>query len=424
MYRWASDLYPICRSITGKGTNETLQYIKAILPKLQIHKEPTGAKAFDWTIPEEWEINDAFIANDEGDRIVDFKKHNLHIVGYSTAIDETLSFEKLDSRLYSLPELPDAIPYVTSYYKKDWGFCLTHNQRQELRKEPDKKYRVKIDARHFDGHLTYGELLIKGKSEKEIFLSAYICHPSMANNELSSPVVATALARYLQEAQRRYTYRIVFIPETIGSIVYLSKNLKALKEKMAAGFALSCVGDDRRYSYLSSRYANTLADRIAVHTLKWIDPDFKRYSFLNRGSDERQYCAPGVDLPVCSIMRSKFGEYPEYHTSLDDMTLISPSGLEGGFNAVKSCIEIAEANYVYKNTVLCEPQMSKRNLYPTTSMKGSADGAKILMDFLAYADGTNDLIGIAEILGVCAIDLIETANALEKAGLIEKNDDL
>ncbi|MDR2638974.1 MAG: DUF4910 domain-containing protein [Helicobacteraceae bacterium] len=424
MYRWANDLFPICRSITGKGAEETLRYIQTILPEMEIRKVPTGTKAFDWIVPQEWEINDAYIADERGDRIVDFKKLNLHVMGYSTAVDETLSFEELDSHLYSLKDLPNAVAYVTSYYERRWGFCIAHSQREELRKEPHKKYRVKIDSRHFDGHLTYGECVLKGESEKEILLSTYICHPSMANNELSGPVVAAALGRYLKEAPRRYTYRIVFAPETIGSIVYLSANLKTMKERTIAGFVLTCIGDDRCYSYLSSRYGNTLADKIAIHTLKYIAPNFKRYSFLDRGSDERQYCSAGVDLPVCLIMRSKFGEYPEYHTSLDNMGLISPAGLEGGFNAVKSCLDIAEANYVYTNTVLCEPQMSKRNLYPTMSAKGSADKVRTLMNFLAYADGTNDLIDIAEILGVYAGDLIEIANILTKARLVTRNDDL
>jgi aminopeptidase-like protein len=272
MYRWAADLFPICRSITGKGARETLRYIKSLLPELTIRETPTGYKAFDWITPEEWEINDAYIADESGEKIVDFQKNNLCVVGYSTPIDKTMSFAELDAHLYSLPELPEAIAYVTSYYEKRWGFCLTQRQRDEMRKQPDKQYRVKIDARHFNGSLTYGEFILKGKSDKEIFLSTYICHPSMANNELSGPVVAATIGRYLKASARRYTYRIAFVPETIGSIIYLSKNLKTLKEKVIAGFTLTCLGDDRCYSYLPSRYGDTLADKIALHTLKHISP--------------------------------------------------------------------------------------------------------------------------------------------------------
>ncbi len=419
MYTRAKDLYPICRSLTGRGVDETLNYLKGIVPDLKICKIPTGTQVFDWTVPDEWEINDAFVADSDGNRIVDFKQHNLHVVGYSAPVDEVMEFEELDKHLYSLPTQPEAVPYVTSYYKKRWGFCLTENLRNRLRAAPGAKYHVKIDSRLFPGSLTYGECIIKGRSDKEVLLTTYVCHPSMANNELSGPAVVMSLAEYIKSAERRYTYRILFLPETIGAISYLSRNLEMLKRKVIAGFVLTCIGDNRTYSYLASRYGDTLADRVAKRVLAAVCPEYKSYTFLQRGSDERQFCAPGVDLPVCSVMRSKYAEYPEYHTSLDDMSLISPEGLKGGYNAVRRCIDMLENRKVYKNTVLCEPQMGKRGLYPTISVKGSADGVRNMMNGLAYADGCNDLDDISEITGVPVSELSEIMDKLEKAGLVE-----
>jgi aminopeptidase-like protein len=417
LYNRAADLFPICRSLTGEGVDKTLALIQKHLPNLAIQKIPTGTQVFDWTIPQEWAINDAFIAGDSGERIVDFNENNLHVVGYSEPVDAIMTYEELEPHLYTLPDEPTAIPYVTSYYKRRWGFCLTENQKEALSRTA--KYHIKIDSRLFDGNLTYGECIIRGASEQEVLLSTYICHPSMANNEVSGPVVLTALAEYLLSAPRRYTYRIIFIPETIGSIAYLSKHLEQLKERTKAGFVLTCVGDNRAYSYLSSRYGDTYADKVAKHVLHHIDPNFRAYSFLERGSDERQFCAPGVDLPVCSIMRTKYAEYPEYHTSLDNMSLISPEGLFGGYEMAKECIDLIESNYVYKNTVLCEPQMGKRGLYPTVSAKGSADGVRNLMNALAYADGTNDIIDIAELIGVPALEVGRLLELLCKNGVVE-----
>ena len=256
---------------------------------------------------------------------------------------------------------------MTSYYKERWGFCLSQDQFNKLKKGT---YKVVVDTTLFDGELNYGELLIKGKSNKEIFLSTYICHPSMANNELSGPTVVTFLAKWLQEINKTdFSYRIIFIPETIGSITYLSKNYKDMKKKIFAGFNVSCVGDDRAYSYLPSRNGKTLSDMIAKHVLKWIDPNFVEYSWLDRGSDERQYCAPGIDLPIASILRTKYGIYPEYHTSLDNLeNVVTPKGLDGGYWAIRKAIEAIEKNKKYKTTILCEPQMSKRDLYPTLSV--------------------------------------------------------
>ena len=321
-------LWSINRSITGEGVRKTLRILKEYLPELCTYEVPSGTTAFDWTVPKEWKVSKAFIITPSGDRICDFGENNLHLVGYSIAISKKISLTELQSHLHSLPDQPTAIPYVTSYYKEYWGFCITEQERSELK---DGEYEICIDSELFDGSLTYGELLIKGSSKKEVFISTYICHPSMANNELSGPTVTTYLAKWIGNLKnRRYSYRIIFIPETIGSLVYLSKNIDQLKCDVFAGFNVSCVGDNRAYSYLPSRRGDTVSDDVAKHVLKWTDPNFLSYKWSDRGSDERQYCAPNIDLPIASMMRTKYGEYPEYHTSLDNLELVvSSKGLQG-----------------------------------------------------------------------------------------------
>lgn len=397
MYLWAKDMFPIARSITGPGVRETLAYLGNLLPNLTVHEVTSGVQAFDWTVPDEWTIRDAYIADEVGNRVIDFKQHNLHVVGYSEPVDVWLDRDELDKYLYSLPEQPDAVPYITSYYARRWGFCLTHNQREAL---PSGRYHAVVDSDLKPGVLNYGELILPGREDKEVLLSTYICHPSMANNELSGPVVTTALAQWLASVEdRRYTYRIVFIPETIGSIVYLSKHLAHLKQHLIAGFNITCIGDERCYSYLPSRAENTLADRAALHVLGHLAPNFKRYTFMDRGSDERQYCAPGVDLPIATIMRSKYGEYPEYHTSLDDLSLVTPAGLEGGFIALRHAIEVIEKNGRLKTQLLCEPQLGKRGLYPTLSTKQTKKEVSAMMNLIAYCDGNLTLLEIADRIG-------------------------
>jgi aminopeptidase-like protein len=417
IYKFAKELWPINRSITGEGVRETLRIISGHLPKLKIKSVLSGMQVFDWTIPDEWHVSEAYIITPEGKKICDFSINNLHLVGYSIPFRGRMKLEELQKHLHSLPEQPNAIPYITSYYEERWGFCLTQEERDFL---DDGEYEVVIDSKLFTGQLNYGELIFPGESDQEVFLSTYICHPSMANNELSGITVATYLAKWLSELKlRRYTYRLVFIPETIGSIAYLSKNYINLKKKVVAGFNISCVGDERSYSYLPSRNGNTISDKVAKHVLKWIDPGYTSYTWLDRGSDERQYCAPGIDLPIASILRTKYGEYPEYHTSLDNLdNVVTPKGLDGGYWALRRALELIENNNIYKVNVLCEPQLGKRGLYPTLSTKKSASDVKTMMNLLSFCDGEHSLVDIAEKINLPAWDLYELIEKLVSHDLI------
>ncbi|WP_337209937.1 DUF4910 domain-containing protein [Campylobacter molothri] len=404
MYELAKELFPICRSITGQGFRDSLYILDNALAgggNLQIHSIKSGTKVFDWIVPPEWYIKDAFIITPNGEKICDFKKHNLHVVNYSEGINKEIELDELQNHLYSLEEEPDAIPYVTSYYKKRWGFCITHNERKKLKQG---KYRVFIDAKHNEnGVLNYADFIIPStkNSKKEILISTYLCHPSMANNELSGPIVAIYLAKWLLNLkERKYNYRFVIVPETIGSIVYLSKHLKHLQKYLKAGFALTCLGDDNAYSLIHTPKENSLSDKVALHTLKNKE-NFKEYSFLYRGSDERQYNAPLVNLGIVSICRTKHGDYSEYHTSKDDLSFISPKGLMGGLKAMQEIILNLEINEIYENTIFCEPNLGKRGLYHTLS---TANDIPLACNFLAYCDGKNDIIDIAEILNMQAYE--------------------
>ena len=411
-------LWPLNRSITGNGLRETLKALKEIVPALKITEVETGSKALDWVVPEEWELKEAYLKDPNGNVIASLDANNLHIVGYSKAVDKEIELNELLPHLHTLPEQPDAIPYVTSYYQKNWGFCISENTKKNL--QPGK-YKAYIDSKHVEGSLSYGEIVIPGKSDKEVFISTYCCHPSMANNELSGPCVAIALADWLSKQEElNYTYRFVFIPEIIGSAAYLEDNLDHLKEKVFAGFNLTCVGDERTWSYLPSRLGHTYSDEIALHALKYHTDAFDTYTWNDRGSDESMYCAPGIDLPVCLVMRSKFGTYPEYHTSLDTIGgVVTEKGLQESLNMHKSMIEIIENNCIPLTKVLGEPQLGPRGLYPMISKKGSTDVVKTRLNLISYADGNHTLLEIAEKCEVPFAHVLEELDILVEKDVLE-----
>ncbi len=396
-------LFPITRSLTGKGVKDTLGIIKKEFPRLKIKKIKSGTKVFDWKIPDEWNISDAYVIDKKGKRIIDFKNHNLHVVGYSTPVNKYIPKKHLIKNLYFLRNQPKAIPYVTSYYKKRWGFCLSYDHFKKIKKNylNNDLFKVVIKSNfNAKGNLNYGELVLKGKSSQEILISTYICHPSMANNELSGPIVSMGLINHFQKKKNlKKTLRFIFIPETIGSISYLSQNLKKLKKNLIGGFNLSCIGDERAHSCMFTKYNDSPSDEALLQAYKNLNiKKFKIYSFLKRGSDERQYNSPGIDLPIASIFRTKYGNYPEYHTSLDDFDLVTLKGIKGGFRVAKEAINIILKNIYPSSNILCEPQLSKRGLYPSLSTKNKKTTSKDFLSFLQYSDGKNSLNKISKLI--------------------------
>ncbi len=398
IYNWAKAIFNYNRSITGKETLKTLKFIQNKIPKLNIKRFKSGKKVFDWTIPHEWNVKEAYIEDFKGKRVIDFKNNNLHLMSYSIPVNKNIRLRDLKKKLYTEKKLPNAIPYRYSYYKKDWGFCVEYNK---LKKFKDGNYKVFINSSLKKGYLNYGELLIKGKTSKEILFSTYICHPSMGNNEVSGPVLLIALSKYLlRKKNLYYSYRIIFIPETIGSIAYIHKNIKILKKNVVAGYVLSCVGDNNNFSYLETKQKNSLSDKIAKHAFKLIKLNFKNYSYLHRGSDERQYNSPGVDLKIGSIMRSKYGTYKEYHTSLDNLKFISPKGFQGSFNIYKQVIDLLELNRTYKTNKICEPFFTKYHLRDNTNGSNFSKISRDMSNICAYLDGKIDLIDLSIFLNL------------------------
>lgn len=426
MYDLAKKIFPYCRSITGQGVRETLQDLKSYIEKdtgvhLEICSIPTGTQVFDWTVPREWVIHEAYVEDEQGNRIIDMKENNLHVMGYSVAVDKWVNLSELKKHIYSQPNQPDVIPYVTSYYKENYGFCMSERQLSEL---SEGNYHMFIDSKLIDGSLNYAEVVIPGDTDQEIFFSTYFCHPSMANNECSGPALSAELVRYVAcMKKRKYTYRFIYIPETIGAISYMAtqNHLSHMKANIIAGFNLSCVGDNRDYSIVESKYADTLADKVLKNVLHFhTNENYSTYSFLQRGSDERQYNASGIELPVVCFCRSKFEEYPEYHTSADNLNVVSPEGFQGSYEVMTQVINALEYNEFYRMTVLGEPQLGKRGLYPTTSRKGNHDIVKTMMDFITYADGRNDLIDISNHIQKPVINLIPVIEKLQSNGLLKE----
>ncbi len=356
LMKLARKIFPLNRSLTGKGTLKTLKYFKTINNKIIIKNVKSGEKVFDWKIPNEWNVNSAYFEDEKKKRYCDFKKNNLHLLGYSVKKKGKFSYNELIKKIYFIKNKPNAIPYVTSYYKKDWGFCLSYRDFKKLNR--NHKFFVNIDTKLKKGLMHYGELTIKGKSKKQILIVSYVCHPSMANNELSGPLVALKLSKILKKS--KYTIKIIFIPETIGAIYYIKKNLSELKRNLIAGINLSCVGDKKNFSFISSVNENTYSDLIIKRVLK--NKKFKKFSFEKRGSNERQFGCQNLNLPFVTLCRSKFGDYKEYHTSLDNLNIISNKSLNGTVKILKKFVDEIQKNQIYVKDIFCEPFLFKYNL--------------------------------------------------------------
>ncbi len=412
-------LWPICRSITGDGLRQTLEILREVIP-LELHEVPTGTEVFDWTVPKEWNIREAYIIDPNGRRICDFKVNNLHVVNYSVPINKVVSLEELKQHLHTLPHLPEAIPYVTSYYKENWGFCIDYNNYQNLQ---IGEYQVYIDSELKQGSMTYGDLILPGESKKEVLFSTYVCHPSMANNELSGPLALAFLYHKIASlSQRKYTYRFVFIPETIGAICYLHKHGEYMKNHTEAGFVLTCCGDAGPYHYKRSRRGSSASDKAAEHYLKFSAPNSIVRNFRPDGSDERQYCSPGFNLPIGSLMRTPYYEYPYYHTSLDNKSFIDFDALWESVASYFHIIQLIELNDYYRNTLMYgEPQLGKRGLYPSSlTHESPRDFLDRMLFLLNFCDGSNDLLDIAEKYGADMLSFKKPLEALMEKGLLEK----
>lgn len=386
LYSIIKKLWPINRSLTGKGNFQTLKILKLVNSSLKIKYFKSGDEVYDWVIPKVWDVSEAWISNSKGEKIIDYKNNNLHLISYSQPINKKLTLNKLSKNLFFLKDNKSAIPYLTSYYKKKWGFCLSYNQYKNLKNE---KFKVFINSKFKEGKMHYGEIFLKGSSKKEIFFSTYICHPSMANNELSGPALLIYLSKFVQNLKnKKFSYRFIFIPETIGSIAYINKHFKSMKKNILCGFNVSCVGDHRSYSFIPSISGNSFADFIAKETLKKNKINFKHYSWLDRGSDERQYCSPNVDLPFVSLIRSKFGTYKEYHTSQDTLeNVVTKKGLKGSFELYKKLVKKIEKQIFFKSLYKCEPMMQKRNLYHNINNINVSKLTQDMMNVLSYCNG-------------------------------------
>jgi aminopeptidase-like protein len=416
LYRIVSELYPICRSITGNGVRESLRVLQQQVP-LSLHEIPSGTKVFDWVVPNEWNIRDAYIKNSSGGKVADFRKSNLHVVNYSVPVRKKMALSELRPHLFALPESPDWIPYRTSYYKETWGFCLSQRQFESL---ADAEYEVCIDSSLGPGHLTYGEFQIPGATDNEVLISSHCCHPSLCNDNLSGMAVAARLAQHLSGRSLRYSYRFVWIPGTIGSIAWLALHEKLLPQ-IKHGLVLSCVGDPGRFTYKRSRRGNAGIDRVVEHVLRHSRREFQLRDFSPQGYDERQYCSPGINLPVGCFMRTPNGEYPQYHTSADDLTLVKPSSLAESLQQLLQIIAALEGNESYVNlNPKCEPQLGRRGLYRPVGGTKNAGAEDAMLWVLNFSDGGHSLLDIAARSGLPLATLSAAADQLENAGLLAK----
>jgi aminopeptidase-like protein len=414
LHRFAKELYPICRSITGEGIRKTLAMIRERIP-LRTFEVPTGTRVFDWVVPKEWNIRDAYIKTHNGKRIVDFQRCNLHVMNYSTPVHATLRLSDLRPHLFTISDHPDWIPYRTSYYKDDWGFCLSHNQMLALE---DGDYEICIDSTLEDGHLTYGECYVAGRTSDEVLISCHACHPSLANDNLSGLAVATFLAQHLSGQDLRYSYRFLFIPGTIGAITWLAQNRETVA-RIRHGLVLTCVGDAGGFHYKRSRRGNAAIDRAAAHVLSHCGESSEILDFTPYGYDERQYCSQGFNLAVGCLMRSMWGSFPEYHTSADNLDFIRPRQLAQSLRVCAAIFDVLESNRRYcSQNPFCEPQLGRRNLYRSTG--GAVIGMEInaRLWVLNLSDGQHSLLDIAERSGMPFSAISDAAELLCKNGLL------
>lgn len=417
MYSFITELFPICRSITGNGVRQSLEIIKKKLP-IEVHEVPSGTKVFDWEVPKEWNIRGAYIKNSKGDKILDFTNSNLHVLNYSTPIHKKLSLEELRPHLFYLPEHPDWIPYRTSYYKEDWGFCMSYNQFQNLKEDT---YEVYVDSTLAPGHLTYGEYFIKGQTDDEILISAHVCHPSLANDNLSGISVAVFLANHIRQSNPRYSYRFLFIPGTIGAITWLALN-ESKTSKIRHGLVVSLLGDSGNFTYKKSRRDNSEIDQIAEYVLKSKNKDNRIINFIPYGYDERQYCSPGFNLAVGCLSRTTYGQYIQYHTSADNLDFITAGSLQESLQLTMEIMQGLEVNKKFMNlSPKCEPQLGKRGLY---NLKGGNNDAKdfqlALLWTLNLSDGQHSIVDISKRSGINLLSISEAADRLHECKLLEE----
>jgi aminopeptidase-like protein len=416
LHSFAAELFPICRSITGEGIRRTLALIQKRIP-LEISEVPTGTPVFDWTVPKEWNIHDAYIKDGAGKKVVDFQHSTLHVLNYSVPVRAKMSLDELKPHLFTAPEHPDWIPYRTSYYQENWGFCLTHNQMRGLN---DGEYEVCIDSTLEPGRLTYGEFYLPGRSSEEVLVSCHACHPSLANDNLSGLTVATALAHLLPEKEMRYSYRFLFIPGTIGAITWLARN-RERAARIRHGLVLTGIGDAGAFHYKKSRRGDAEIDRAIAHVLRHNGEPYELLEFSPYGYDERQYCSPGFNLPVGCLMRSVWGTFPEYHTSADNLDFIKPESLAGSLRVCAAVVDVLENNFRYCNqNPYCEPQLGKRNLYRSTGGESIGSEINARLWVLNFSDGEHSLLDIAERSGLPFSVISDAAEMLCASGLLVK----
>jgi aminopeptidase-like protein len=417
LYKLVAELYPICRSITGDGVRRTLEIVDREIGGLEVHEIPTGTQVLDWTVPREWNVRDAWVADAAGRRVIDFQASNLHLVGYSVPVRATMGLAELKEHLFSLPDQPDWVPWRTSYYAERWGFCASQRLVDGL---PEGDYEVCVDTTLADGHLTYGEHLVEGRTDEEVLVSCHVCHPSLANDNLSGIAVATRLARRLAEGgQPRYSYRFLFAPGTIGAITWLAGNEDRL-DRVRHGLVLACVGDPGGFTYKRSRRGDAEIDRVVAHVLGRSGRPHQLVDFSPYGYDERQFCSPGFDLPVGSLSRTPYARYPEYHTSADDLDLVGPAQLQESLELCWEVVGVLEANRRYVNlSPKGEPQLGRRGLYGSIGGRSDAEERQMAMLWvLNQSDGAHSLLEVAERSGLPFTLLAEVAATLEEAGLL------